>query len=201
MNGCRFFNFSPAELVPWFASLAILCLTIATAGPAYSQSTDAEVAQAVKQLKSERFEDRQAATRKLFELGPEILPALEKIERSGSLEQNRRLENLRLVFQAINAGQTSPVAQRAWLDFKDVGMETRNLILEKLLTLKEYEAHFALLHLLQPQQIREVFEDNANYYSQVVELCRNEQWEVIERLLSMPIMWRYQPVLCARYHF
>jgi len=144
MNGCRFFNFSPAELAPWFASLAILCLTIATAGPAYSQSTDAEVAQAVKQLKSERFEDRQAATRKLFELGPEILPALEKIERSGSLEQNRRLENLRLVFQAINAGQTSPVAQRAWLDFKDVGMETRNLILEKLLTLKEYEAHFAL---------------------------------------------------------
>ncbi len=213
MNGCCFFNFSRSALAARFASAAIVCLALAATvgiGQACGQSTDGQVAQVsqsaqvaeiVKELKSDRFENRQAATRRLFELGPAILPALEKIERSASLEQNQRLENLKVVFRAINAGQSSPVARRAWLDFRDVGFETRDLILEKLLTLREYEAHFALLEQLQPQQIREVFEDNGNYYSQVVELCRGEKWEVIERLLSMPIMWKYQPILCARFHF
>jgi len=188
-------------LVPWLASIAMACLAVATVGPAFGQSADAELSQIVKELKSDRFENRQRATRKLFELGPEILPALEKIERSASLEQNRRLENLKVVFRAIKAGQTSPVARRAWLDFKHVGFDTRNLILDKLLNLKEYEAHFALLEQLPAQHIREVFEDNGNYYSQVVELCRGEQWELIDRLLSMPLMWKFQPILCARFHF
>ena len=201
MNGCRISNFSRAGLPTWLASIAMVCLAIGAVGPALGQTSDAEVAQIVKELKSDRFENRQQATRKLFDLGPEILPALEKIERSASLEQNRRLENLKIVFRAIKAGQTSPVARRAWLDFEDVGFDTRDLILEKLLTLKEYEAHFALLEQLQPQHIREVFEDNGNYYSQVAELCRSEQWEVIDRLLSMPLMWEFQPILCARFHF
>lgn len=201
MNGSRIFNFSRTNLATWCASVAMVCLAIGTAGPALGQSSDAEVAQIVKELKSDRFEIRQQATRELFALGPEILPLLEKIERSTSLEQNRRLENLKVVFQAIKAGQTSPVARRARLDFKDVGFDTRDLILEKLLSLKEYEAHFALLEQLEPQHIREVFEDNGYYYSQIAELCRSEQWEEIDRLLSMPIMWKYQPILCARFHF
>ena len=201
MNGSRIFNFSLTDLAAWCSSIALVCMTIGTAGPALGQATEAEVAQIVKELKSDRFENRRQATQKLFALGPEVLPLLQKIERSASLEQNRRLENLKIVFRAIKAGQTSPVARRAWLDFKDVGFDTRDLILEKLLELKEYEAHFALLEQLQPQQIREVFEDNGNYYSQIAELCRSEQWEVIERLLSMPIVWKYQPILCARFHF
>jgi len=201
MNGCRIFKFSRADLATMLASITMVCLAIGTSGPAFGQSGDAEVAQIVKELKSERFEIRQQATRKLFALGPEILPALEEIERSASLEQNRRLENLMVVFRAINAGQTSPVARRAWLDFRDVGFDTRDLILDKLLNLKEYEAHFALLEQLEPQEIRQVFEDNGNYYLQVVELCRREQWELIDHLLSMPLMWKYQPILCARFHF
>ncbi len=204
MNGCRIFNFPRNDQTLWLVrlvSISIACLAFGTVGSAFGQSSEAEVAQIVKQLKSNSFEQRQQATRELFALGPRILPALEKIERSASLEQNRRLENLKVVFRAIEAGQSSPVARRAWLDFKDVGFDTRDLILEKLLTLKEYEAHFALLEQLQPQQTREVFEDNGNYYSQIVELCRSEQWEVIDRLLSMPLMWKYQPTLCARFHF
>ena len=165
MNGCRIFKFSPADLATRLASIAMVCLAIGSSGPVFGQSGDAEVAQIVKELKSERFEIRQQATRKLFALGPEILPALEEIERSASLEQNRRLENLKVVFRAIKAGQTSPVARRAWLDFKGVGFDTRDLILDKLLKLKEYEAHFALLEQLEPQEIRQVFEDNGNYLS------------------------------------
>lgn len=199
MSACRTNNFLPTNLVSRLGSVVALWLVIGAA--AFGQSRDAEVAQIVRELKSDRFENRQQATRKLFEMGPEILPALEKVERSASLEQNRRLENIKTVFRAIKAGQTSPAARRAWLDFNDVGFETRDLILEKLLTLKEYEAHFALLEKLQPQDIREVFEDNGYYYSQIVELCRGEQWELIDRLLSMPLMWKYQPILCTRFHF
>ena len=199
--GSRIFNFFPASLSLWLARAVLACLAIGTDAPACGQSIEAEVAQAVRELKSDRFEDRQQATRKLFNLGPEILPALEKIERSASLEQNQRLENLKVVFRAINAGQTSPVARRAWLDFNEVGPETRALILDKLLTLNEYEAHFALLEQLPSPHIHEVFEDNDNYYSLIVGLCRSEQWELIDRLLSMPLMWEFQPILCARFHF
>ncbi len=198
MNGCRFFNHARALLTGMLLIAACCC------GPTdsltHAQSTSNVVTDLVRELKSDQFEVRQAATVKLFELGPGILSDLEGIERSASLEQNQRVENLKVVFRAIRTGQSSGVARRAWLDFRDASFETRNLILEKLLSLEEYETHFTLLQQLQPQQVREVFEDNNFYYSQVIGLCRNERWNKLGRLLSMPLMWKYQPVLCARFH-
>ena len=169
---------------------------------ATAQSPDLSVLpELMKQLKSTEYAQRQLATKTILDLGPAALPELRATERSSSLEFNQRVEDLTAVLEAVDAGENSLTAKEAWLQFGDAEFETRDLILDKLMALKLYNAYFALLAQLDHNQIRNIFEDNNSFYSVIVDMCRNERWDEIDNLLSTRLIWRHQPWLCARYHF
>ena len=189
----------PLVLILWVIGLETLNQDHCFAQNASDRETDS--AEIIKDLKSQNYAQRQRAARQLFDLGPQILPELERIQRSSNSDFNRRIDNLKVVLSAMRAGQGSSAARRAWLDFRDASFETRVNILEKLLRLGEFETHFVLMEQLSASQIQEVFEDNRYYNGTFIELCHLERWDLIDRLLSMPIMWRYHPEICGRYHF
>ena len=189
----------PLALIWWGISLALLNQGHCVAQTVSDRAPD--LAQIIKDLKSQYYAQRQRAARQLFDLGPQVLPELAGVERSSNADFNRRIDNLKVVLSAMRAGQGSSAARRAWLDFRDASFETRVSILEKLLRLEEYETHFVLMEQLSAPQIQEIFEDNRYFNGTFIELCHLERWDLIGRLLSMPIMWRYHPEICGRYHF
>ena len=183
---------------------AIVCFLVSAGviiSSAAAQSPDLSgLPELMKQLKSAEFTQRQLATKNILDLGPAVLPELRATERSSSLEFNQRVQDLTAVLEAVDAGENSLAAKEAWLQFGDAEFETRDLILEKLLALKLYDAYFALLAQLDDNQIRTIFEDNNSFYSIIADMCRNERWGEIENLLSTRLIWKHQPWLCARYH-
>ena len=184
-----------AAIVCFFASAGVLI------SGAMAQSPDLSgFPELMRQLKSPEFAQRQLATKKILDLGPTVLPELRATERSSSLEFNQRVQDLTAVLEAVDAGENSLAAKEAWLQFGDAESETRDLILEKLLALKLYDAYFGLLAQLDDNQIDIIFEDNNSFYSVIADMCRNERWDKIENLLSTQLIWKHQPWLCARYH-
>ena len=184
------------------AVVCYLAFTGLLISSATAQSPDLSLLpELIKQLKSQEYAQRQLATKEILELGPAVLPELRSTERSSSLEFNQRIEDLMAVLEAVDAGENSLAAKEAWLQFGDAEFETRDLILDKLMALKLYDTYFALLAQLDDNQIRTMFEENNSVYSVIADMCRNERWDEIEHLLSTRLMWKYQPWLCARYHF
>lgn len=169
---------------------------------AYSQSsTDAQtpVATLVKRLGSEEFIQRQRASKLLFEKGAAIVPELRSVPLSSNPEVNRRVGELVKLLSAGPEAIKHKETFDAIINFEHAELETRKQLLEKLLSGEQYEMYFQMIEKLPADQAEDVFSES-RLGNLIPVLCKKEQWEDIEAILSHPLTWKYEPNLCGLYH-
>ena len=186
------------------ARLTIVVAVISIFGVrwAYSQSpADAQTAVAtlVKRLGSEDFVERQRASKLLFEKGAAIVPELESVPLSSNPEVNRRVGDLVKLLSAGREAIKNKETFDAIVNFEHAELETRKQLLEKLLSGEQYEMYFQMIERMPPDQAEDIFREN-RLNNLIPVLCKKEQWEDIETILSHRLTWKYEPNLSGLYH-
>ena len=186
------------------ARLAIAVAVISSFGArwACSQSpADAQtpVATLVKQLGAENFVERQRASKLLFEKGSAIVPELESVPLSSNPEVNRRVGDLVKLLSAGREAIKNKETFDAIVNFEHAELETRKQLLEKLLSGEQYDMYFHMIEKMPSGQAEDIFGEN-RLKDLIPVLCKKEQWEDIEAILSHPLTWKYEPNLCGLYH-
>lgn len=195
-----------------FASLFGSMLTAAPMLQEPGRSTS-DVEKWIRQLGDDQFETRVAATRELYRLGDAALQSLRQTEVRADREFNERVALLIAAIESDRKADSNRVGsgdphspanlakrRKTIVAFPDADPQTQKLMLEQLLSLGFYLDYFDLLSTLDDQAIRETFEDNGMFTSEFARLCESDSWDLLDVLLSRPLVWRHSPNACAMWH-
>jgi len=179
----------------------ILVLILGGASVRSQQPLDADttIETLVKRLGSEKFIERQRASKLLFEKGADVVAELESVPLSSNPEVNQRIGDLVKLLSAGSEAIENKETFDAIINFENAELETRKQLLEKLLSGEQYEMFFHMIEKMPADQAEDIFSKSRLRHLMPV-LCEKERWQDIDYILSHPLTWKHEPNLCGLYH-
>jgi hypothetical protein len=168
--------------------------------------SDQEIERLIEKLSSDKFAERELATRRLVEAGERAIPALEKAAKSPSAEVRIRAESVLVNRKVIDDSVVSESDQILIDRFRQASPRGRLLMLRTFATSKKPRLFLKLVELdlkfaaesqgqLQPA-IETYLATNAALFSNLLSSAmESNQWADVEHIIQHPATLRYSPLI------
>ncbi len=159
-----------------------------------------EVHKLIEQLGSSSFAERQFATEQLWRFGPIVVKSLQKALSHPDPEVVKRVRSMLDVMEVGVDSSTPRSTALMVLYFKNGEPEVRAQIIQNLERQQNYQLVFDLLNdLKNPDDQRELYEDEIELDRTVYRLALQGKWETLDKILTHDIPWKFDHQLCIFY--
>lgn len=158
------------------------------------------VEQLIEQLGAPTFSERQAAAEQLWNMGPVIIEPLRKGLSHPDPEVVKRVNSMVAAFELGIDANTARSSALMVMYFESGTPEMRRQIIRNLELQRDYKTIFELLlRVKDPDKRRSLYVDEISLDSVIYRLAMEDQWQLIDEMLTHEITWSYDFQLATYY--
>lgn len=181
---------------------------IAVQGQAVSELSGQQIRQLIEQLSSDKFAEREQATRRLMDAGEQVVPVLEKVAKSSSVEVRIRAERILAGRRVDGESPMSESDQTLVEQFRSASPRGRLLMLRTYATSNKPKLFLKLVEMdldfsdktqgQLPPAIDTFMATNSAVFANLLSsaMARND-WEAVEYIVEHPVTLRLTPMIRA----